>query len=88
MRTTREHEPPDRPERADGLSGISDPVERLLLTGAATTVFEAEERYLDEAFEEVLRLLRSPLSDEELGNHPLMVLFRSYGSPAREDSLV
>ena len=82
---------PDRPTPAvdeELLSILADPVERLLLTGEAATVAEAEERYLDGSFEEVLTLLRSPLSDEELGNHPLLVLYRSHGSPPREDSLV
>jgi hypothetical protein len=65
-----------------------DPVEQLLLSGQASTVSEAEERYLDAALDEVLELLRSPLSDEELGNHRLLVLFRSHGSPPREDSLL
>ena len=87
MGTTNRGHLADRPIAADPLAAVTDPVERLLLTGAASTVFEAEERYLDGAHEEALRLLRSPLSDEELGNHPLMVLFRSYGSPPREDSL-
>lgn len=78
----------DRHDIADLLTVVTDPVERLLLTGVAATVFEAETRYLDSAFDEVLRLLQSPLSDEELGNHPLMVLFRSHGSPPREDALL
>ena len=72
----------------DLLTVIDDPVERLLLTCEASTVFEAEERYLDATYSEVLTLLQSPLSDEDLGNHPLFVLYRSHGSPAREDSLV
>lgn len=69
------------------LSQIVDPVERMLLTGEAATVFEAEERYLDAAYPEVLALLASGLSDEELGRHPLLVLHRSYGSPPAEDAL-
>lgn len=79
---------PDQAEIEDLLCVITDPVDRLLLTGQASTVSEAEEQYLDSAHEEILELLRGPLSDEELGNHPLMVLFRSRGSPAREDSLL
>jgi hypothetical protein len=67
---------------------VTDPVERLLLTGQAASVSEAEERYLDAAHAEVLELLRGSLSDEELGNHPLLVLFRAHGSPPREDSLL
>jgi hypothetical protein len=69
------------------LAVITDPVERMLLTGQADTVFEAEEKYLDAAHGEVLRLLASSLSDDELANHPLFKMFRSYGSPGREDSL-
>jgi hypothetical protein len=73
----------------DDISALTaDPVERLLLTGQASTVAEAEERYLDAAYDEVLELLRSPRSDEELGRHPLLVLYRSHGSPPREDSLL
>jgi hypothetical protein len=79
---------PDRAQTDALLDVITDPVERLLLTGQAATVAEAEERYLDSAYEEVLELLRQPLSDEELGSHPLLVLFRSHGSPPREDSLL
>ncbi len=67
---------------------ITDPVERLLLTGRAKTVHEAEEMYLDSAYEEVLALLAGPLSDDELGRHPLMRLYRSHGSRPREDSLL
>ncbi len=87
MNTTTPPGRSDRPEIEELLTVVTDPVERLLLTGEAATVFEAEERYLDGAFEDVLRLLAGPLSDEELGHHPLMALFRSYGSPPREDSL-
>ena len=66
---------------------VSDPVERLLLQGLAKTVFEAEEMYLDAAYSEVLALLSGPQSDAELAEHPLFQLYRSYGSPGREDSL-
>ena len=70
------------------LAGVTDPVERLLLSGRANTVHEAEECYLDSAFDEVIGLLVGPLSDEELGEHPLMILYRSHGSPPREDALL
>jgi hypothetical protein len=69
-------------------AAITDPVERLLLSGRAKTVYEAEEMYLDTAYEEVLALLASPLSNEDLGRHPLLVLYRSHGSRPREDSLL
>ena len=65
-----------------------DPVIRLLLSGAAATLDEAEEMYLDASMPEVLRLLQGPLSDEELGDHPLMVLLRSRGSRGWEGSLL
>jgi hypothetical protein len=73
---------------SDLLSSITDPVERLLLTGRARTVREAEEIYLDSAYPLVLALLASPLSDEELGRHWLFAMYRSHGSRPREDSLL
>jgi hypothetical protein len=74
------------------LSGIpafdDDPVIRLLLGGQARTLQEAEQMYLDNCLPEVVRLLQSPLTDEELGNHPLMVMLRRHGSRGHEDSLL
>ena len=75
-------------DRSDLEAVITDPVERLLLTGRAKTVHKAEEMYLDAAYAEVLALLASPVSDEELGRHPLLLLYRSHGSRPREDSLL
>jgi hypothetical protein len=66
----------------------NDPVLRLLLTGQAQTAAEAEEIYLNASLPEVIRLLESPLSDEELGCHPLMVMYRRHGSRGWEDSLL
>jgi hypothetical protein len=66
----------------------SDPVLHLLLTGQARTAAEAEEMYLNASLPEVIRLLQSPLSDEELGRHPLLVMFRRHGSRGWEDSLL
>ena len=65
-------------------------MERLLLTGNAKTVHEAEEMYLDsaQAYAEILRLLKSGLTDEELGQHLLFLMYRSHGSRPREDSLL
>ena len=79
---------PGSDDLSDLLASISDPVERLLLTRRARTVHEAEEMYLDAAYPQVLALLASPLSNEELGRHPLFVLYRSHGSRPREDSLL
>src|SRR4051794_28443783 len=58
----------------------NDPVLHLLLTGQARTAAEAEEMYLNASLPEVLRLLQSSLSDEELGRHPLLVMYRRHGS--------
>jgi hypothetical protein len=70
------------------LGTVTDAVEQLLLTGRASTVREAEEMYLDAAYPQVLALLAVPLSNEELGRHPLLVLSCSHGSRPREDSLL
>ncbi len=65
-----------------------DPVLRLLLSGAAATLDEAEELYLDASMPEIVRLLGSSLSDQELCAHPLMVLLRARGSRGWEDSVL
>ena len=36
----------------------------------------------------ILELLAGPLSNDELGRHPLLALYRSHGSRPREDSLL
>jgi hypothetical protein len=79
---------PDSAELSDLLDYVQDPVERMLLTGRAKTVHEAEEKYLDAAYSEVLDLLASELSDEKLARHPLLLMYRSHGSRPREDSLL
>jgi len=79
---------PDSADLQDLFGSITDPVERLLLAGQASTVHEAEEMYLDSAYPQVLALLARPLSNEELGRHPLILLYRSHGSRPREDSLL
>ncbi len=70
------------------LDPFTDPVERLLLTGAATSVADAEEIVLNTSLDTVAQLLRTPLSDEELGRHPLLALYRTRGSRPREDDLL
>jgi hypothetical protein len=75
-------------DNAEDLSALSsNPVDRLLLTGQAKTLREAEEMYLDTCLPEVLKLLRSPLTDEELGQHPLMRMLRAHGSRGWEESV-
>ncbi len=75
------------PEREDVTHLLSDPVGQLLLCGRAQTLHEAEELYLDSCLPEVLRLLQSELSDDELGRHPLMQMLRSHGSRGWEEAL-
>jgi hypothetical protein len=65
-----------------------DPVLQLLFSGAAATLDEAEELYLDTSLPEIVWLLESPLSDQELCEHPLFLLLRSRGSRGWEDSLL
>jgi hypothetical protein len=64
-----------------------DPVAQLLLNDSTLTLKEAEEIYLDSCPPEVVQLLKSPLSDEELGQHPLMKMLRSHGSRGWEESV-
>ncbi len=66
----------------------NDPVVHLLLTGQARTMAAAEEMYLNRSLPEVIRLLQSPLTNEELGRHPLLVMYRRHGSRGWEDSLL
>lgn len=69
-----------------------DPVTVMLLSGEATTVHEAETKFLNENVdficEEVVRLSRSDLTEDELALHPLVMLLRSHGSRHWEDSLL
>jgi hypothetical protein len=73
------------PEDAADLS--ADPVAQILLRGEAETLREAEEIYLDSCLPDVVRLLQSDLSDEELGRHPLMQMLRSHGSRSWEEAV-
>ena len=78
-------------EKIEGTAGeptTGDPVGDILLRGEAETLHEAEEKYLDAMMPEIMRLLGSDLSDEELVRHPLFQLVLSHGSRAWEDSLL
>ncbi len=75
------------PERDDLTQLLNDPVAQLLLSGKAQTLREAEELYLDSCLPEVVRLLQSGLSDEELGRHPLMRMLRAHGSRGWEEAV-
>jgi hypothetical protein len=63
-----------------------DPVLRLLISGEAQTLHDAEELYLNRSMPEILQLFESLLADEELVNHPLLVLLRAHGSRSWEES--
>ena len=76
------------PPRDDVPGVTDDPVIRLLLRGDAHTLHEAEERYLDAAIPEILELLRSPASNQELARHPLLTLVLAHGSRGWEDSIL
>jgi hypothetical protein len=65
-----------------------DPVARLILEGQAQSLDEAEELYLNRSLAAVLELLRSPLPNELLAEHPLMRLLVTRGSRGWEDSLL
>lgn len=75
------------PEPEDMTRISNDPVAQLLLRGEAETFREAEELYLDSCLPEVVRLLQSGLSDEELGRHPLMRMLRAHGSRGWEEAV-
>lgn len=63
---------------------INAAVEAILSSGQADTVWDAEEVYLNGSYNAALALLATDLSNDELGNHPLMVLYGVHGE-ARHD---
>jgi len=69
-----------------------DPITVLLLSGEASTVHEAETKFLNENVEAISRLVvelvASDLTDEEFGRHPLILLLRGHGSRRWEDSVL
>ena len=67
---------------------LDDPVIQLLYCGEAQTLHEAEEQYLDQALPEILSLIGSSLSNNELARHPLLHLILAHGSRSWEDSLL
>ena len=69
---------------AHSLTG--DPVADLLLAGEARDVDEAEELYLDQHLDDVVRLVASDLTDAEFRRHPLISLLLARGSRGWDDS--
>jgi len=73
----------------DEIPGIADEfILALLLQGEAKTLHEAEEKYLDAAMPQILKLLGSSASNEELATHPLLRMVLSHGSRSWEDSVL
>jgi hypothetical protein len=66
---------------------LVDPVAELIDRGAAASVAEAEEIYLNAHLHDVLDLVASNLDDETFRAHPLIALLLARGSRAWEDSL-
>ena len=66
----------------------NDPVLRMILTGQAKDLYEAEELYLDRSLPEILTLLGSSQSNSEIERHPLLCLLRRRGMRGREDSIL
>jgi hypothetical protein len=74
---------------ATDLPGVTDdPVLRLIISGEAKTLDEAEELYLDRSLPAIFELIGSPRSNVELERHPLFELLRRRGMRGREDSLL
>jgi hypothetical protein len=65
-----------------------DPVLHLILTGEARNLDEAEELYLDRSLPQIMELIGSPLSNQDLERHPLMQLLLRRGMRGWEDSLL
>jgi hypothetical protein len=65
---------------------LADPVLRLIYTGRAQNLDEAEEIYLEESMPEVFRLIGSSMSNAELQEHPLMQLLYQRRMRGLEDS--
>lgn len=77
------------PDHASGVPEIdNDSIICRLWRGEARTLHEAEEQYLNASLGEAIRMLQTSLSDEELGQHPLFVMYRRHGSRGWEDSLL
>ena len=66
---------------------MDDPVVAMLLREEVTTASEAEARYLDEHIADIVELVKSPLSEREFREHPLIVMLFSHGSREWEDSV-
>jgi hypothetical protein len=65
-----------QPGELEEIPGITDdPVIRLIYTGQAQTLSEAEEMYLTASLDEAEALAASSLTNDELREHPLIQLF-------------
>ena len=64
-----------------------DPVVAMLPLGEDDTASEAEARYLDAHLAEIVKLVNSPLSEEEFRRHPLIQMLFAYAGREWEDSI-
>ena len=65
---------------------LDDPVAHLILSGQASTPSQAEKMYLEAHLDDVVKLVESPLSEQEFRRHPLICMLFSHGSRGWEDS--
>lgn len=73
----------------DAIPGVTDdPVLRLILSGEAKSLHEAEEQFLDAALPQIVELIGSPISNDALARHPWMQLLLAHGSRGWEDSVL
>jgi len=65
---------------------VNASIEELLLSGSATTAFQAEEMYLDSHLPDLMQLV-AELDDAALEQHEAIKLLMAHGSRRREDAL-
>jgi hypothetical protein len=76
-------------DEIEHIPGITDdPVLRLVFTGQAETVEQAEEMYLESMHSELMDLLSGPLTNAELERHPLIVMLRRRAPRGWDESIL
>lgn len=76
------------PPGLEEIPGLTDdPVMRLIYTGQAQSLAEAEEMYLSASLDEVEVLAGSSMTNDQLREHPLIKLFATRAGRGWEDSL-
>ncbi len=67
-------------------NSVHSQIDQLLLSGQATTGYEAEEIFLDAHLSELVRLV-TELGDREFEEHEAIKLLMAHGSRQWEDAL-